>query len=86
MRAEDVQAWLGTELGLPEFVRVVRSIVGREQWEGLLRWSSRREPKLAEAEFAEMERLAELLRELVVRREVVGVPEAWRHAAGRDWR
>ena len=85
MKAEDVQAWLGTELGLPEFVRAVRSIVGSEQYEQLLRWSSRRGPKLAEAEFAQMEQLAELVRELVMRWEVVGVPEAWRHAAGRDW-
>ena len=85
MSAEDVQAWLGTELGLPEFVRVVRSIVGREQYKRLLKWSSRRGPKPAEAEFAQMERLAERVRELIVRGEVVVVPEASRHAAGRDW-
>lgn len=85
MSAEDVRAWLGTELGLPEFVRVVGSIVGREQYEQLLKWSSRRGPKLAEDEFGQMEQLAELARELVVRWEVVEVPEAWRRAAGRDW-
>lgn len=84
--AEDAQAWLGTDLALPEFVRLVRSVAGEEQYELLLRWASRRGPKLSEATFAEMERLAELVRELLVRWEVVEVPEAWRHARGRDCR
>jgi len=85
MAAEDAQAWLGTDLALPEFVRLVRSIAGEERYELLMRWASRRGPKLSEATFDEVERLAELVRALVVRWEVVEVSEAWRHAGGRDW-
>jgi len=64
---EDAQAWLETPLALPDFVRAVRQIVGADRYELLLRWSSRRGPKLSAVEFADMEQLAELLKSLAVR-------------------
>ena len=66
-----VYEWLGTELGLPVFVRVVKQLTSAEEFELLLRWASRREPHLCEAEIERMEALARMLAELLERWEPV---------------
>jgi hypothetical protein len=78
--AEDAQGWLGGSLALPVFVDVVRSIAGEERYRELVRWASRRGPKLSEEKRAELEQLADMLRELV--REV-GVRRGLRSVAAR---
>jgi hypothetical protein len=77
----DVRDWLGTALGLQEFVRVARRVVGDGEFELLLRWASRREPHVSEAEFERAERLADAVGALLTRWEPVGDSVAARFAA-----
>ena len=65
------QEWLGTELGLPVFVQVVKQVTSADEYELLLRWASGREPHLREAEIERMEALARMLAELLERWEPV---------------
>lgn len=83
-RTEDAQAWLGTDLALPEFARRVRTLVGEERYALLLRWSSRRGPKLSAEEFAEMQKLADRLRKLVTRWKFIEASKAQRRAERQD--
>jgi hypothetical protein len=69
---EDLQAWFGTELGLREFVRVVKPLTTKEELELFVRWASRREPHLREAEIEWIEGRAQVLVALLERWEPVG--------------
>ena len=71
VNTSNAQEWLGTELGLPGFVNAVRHVVSAEDCELLLRWASRREPHLCEAEIQRMEARARVLAELLSRWEPV---------------
>lgn len=82
--AEDAQAWLGTDLALPEFARSVRALVGEERYALLLRWSSRRGPKLSTEAFAEMQQLADTLKALVTCWQFIEAPKALRRAERQD--
>ena len=74
MRPEDVQAWYGTKLGLQEFVRLVKSRMNEEEYALFLRWASRREPHLSEAEIERMEARAEEVAAFLGQREVGRFP------------
>ena len=81
---EDARDWLGSDLALPGFARAVRAAIGDERYELLLRWSSRRGPRLSAEQFAEAQRLAEMVKALAVRWEFIEAPKAWRHAERQD--
>ena len=74
-----VQEWFGTKLGLPVFARTLKGITTQEEYELLLRWVSRREPHLREAEIERIEERAGVLAQLMERWEPVEV-----HAEGRS--
>ena len=73
MSASDLQDWLGTELGVSVFVRALKHFTSAEEYELLLRWASRREPHLSEAEIQRAEARAEVVAELLKRWEPVEV-------------
>ena len=73
MSTSDLQDWLGTELGLSVFVRALKHFTSAEEYELLLRWASRREPHLSEAEIEKAEARAEIVAELLKRWEPVEV-------------
>lgn len=58
-RLEDLQDWFGTPLGLGAFVVDVRAVVSEAQYELLMRWASRREPRLTDGELDEVGDLAQ---------------------------
>jgi len=53
------------------FVQVVKQVTTEEEFELLLRWASRRGPRLSEAEIERIEARAGVLRELLERWEPV---------------
>ena len=67
MSTSDLQDWFGTELGLPLFVRALKRMTSAEEYELLLRWASRREPHLSEAEIERIEARAEVVAEMLQR-------------------
>jgi hypothetical protein len=69
----DLQDWLGTELGRSAFMRALKHFTSAEEYELLLRWASRREPHLSEAEIERAEAIAEVVAELLNRWEPVEV-------------
>ena len=73
MSTSDLQDWFETELGLPVFVRALRHFTTAEEYELLLKWASRREPHLSEAEIEKIEGRVEVLAELIKRWEPVEV-------------
>jgi hypothetical protein len=83
---EDLQAWFGTELGLREFVRAVKRFTTKEEFGLLVRWASRREPHLREAEIEWVEGRAQLLVALLERWEPVGARVAGRSVIERGAR
>jgi hypothetical protein len=64
MSPSDIQEWLATPFGRPEFVRVARFIGGAE-YELLLRWASRGEPVVSDAELERAELMAGVVRALL---------------------
>ena len=80
------QEWLGTELGLPMFVRVVKQVTSAEEFELLLKWACRRKPHLREAEIERIEARAGMLAALLERWEPVEFVSAERSVArtGRE--
>lgn len=81
MSTEDRLAWLRTPLGQLEFVKLLRSITSEEQRTLLLRWASRREPHLTQAEFDQVEELAGTVRAFVEQWEPADVPPMERSIA-----
>jgi len=81
---EDASDWLGTDLALPGFAQQVRLLVGEERYRLLLRWSSRRGPKLSAEAIADAQKLAETVKALAVRWEFIEAPKASRHAERQD--
>jgi hypothetical protein len=73
---EDVEAWFGTELGLREFVRLVKQVTTDEEYELLVRWASRRGSHLSQAQIEWIEGRAQLLAALLERWDPVGA--RWR--------
>ena len=70
-----MQAWFGTELGLGEFVRLVKLFTTDEEFGLLVRWASRREPHLRQAEIDRIEGRARMLAALLERWEPVGLAD-----------
>jgi hypothetical protein len=54
-----LQDWFGTPLGLGAFLADARAVVNEAQYELLMRWASRREPRLTNAELDEVGDLAQ---------------------------
>jgi hypothetical protein len=77
----DLEDWFSTPLGLVDFIRQAEQHTSEEEWQLLLRWASRREPHLSEADRQRAEALADRVRALLTRWEPVEAQEALRSVA-----
>jgi hypothetical protein len=68
---DDLVDWYRTPLGMTAFLAKVRSVVSEEEYELLLRWVSRRGPRLTEGEREQAEVLAERVKAVLLRRDEV---------------
>jgi hypothetical protein len=75
-----MKEWLTTPLGRPEFVGVAKFIAG-DEYELLLRWASRSEPVVSDAEMERAELMAGVVRALLQRWEPVDDSVAKRFVA-----
>jgi hypothetical protein len=70
MSPREIQEWLTTPLGRPEFVRVAKFIAGAE-YELLLKWASRSELVSSDAQWERAELVAGVVRAVLERWEPV---------------